>query len=174
MSRFALQWTVSARTILIGFVTSADISFFQTVEQKFCEEVPVVWREDKDHVTDCCFWMMNLKGISRKNKLHVQYSFDPNVADTTDTAEFDASKPEEGNRPRPLTQVTSTIWHGTWTFPRSLLSYWVHSRLREKRLLAPGPTFCWYRNRETKLWKLFTLAEASSPVYCNNVADLIK
>lgn len=35
--------------------------------------VPVVWREGKDHVTYCYFYTTNLKGITRKNKHHVQY-----------------------------------------------------------------------------------------------------
>ena len=40
--------------------------------------IPMVWREGKDHITYCYFCMVNLKGINRKNKYHVQY---PNVPD---------------------------------------------------------------------------------------------
>ena len=35
--------------------------------------IPIVWREGKDHMTDWYFYMINLKGINRKNKHHIQY-----------------------------------------------------------------------------------------------------
>ena len=41
--------------------------------------IPMVWREGKDHITDCHFCTMNLKGINRKNKHHVQYPDIPSV-----------------------------------------------------------------------------------------------
>ena len=31
----------------------------------------MVWREGKDRITDCYFYMINPKGIHCKNKLHV-------------------------------------------------------------------------------------------------------
>ena len=33
----------------------------------------MVWREGRDHVTDCYFCMTNLDGINRNNKQHVKY-----------------------------------------------------------------------------------------------------
>ncbi|KAF2350265.1 hypothetical protein FHG87_018979 [Trinorchestia longiramus] len=47
-------------------------------------------------------------------------------------------------------------------------------RLREKRLLAPGTTFYWYQVRKREFRKFFMFDEASSLVYCSNIADLIE
>ena len=35
--------------------------------------ISMAWRERQDHITDCYFCMINLKGINRNNKLHVKY-----------------------------------------------------------------------------------------------------
>ena len=40
--------------------------------------------------------------------------------------------------------------------------------------MAPVTKFCWYRKREREFRYLFTFNEASSLVYCNNIADLIE
>ena len=41
--------------------------------------IPMAWWEGKDHIMDSYFCMINLKGINRKNKHHVQYTEVPYV-----------------------------------------------------------------------------------------------
>ena len=87
--------------------------------------IPMVWREGKDHIMDCYFCMINLKGIYCKKKHHVQYlnvllaikpiphdpylsvpephdnmeySSDSEHSDMTVVAGDDAYKPEEDNQ----------------------------------------------------------------------------
>ena len=38
--------------------------------------VPMVWKEPKNHVDDCYFCLVNVKGFNKKNKQHLQY---PNI-----------------------------------------------------------------------------------------------
>ena len=41
--------------------------------------VPMVWREPKDHLNDCYFCMVNLKGIGKKNRQRISYPSIPSA-----------------------------------------------------------------------------------------------
>ena len=162
--------------------------------------VPMVWREGKDHVTDCYFCMINLQGINRKNKHCVQYPdipsalrpvpHDPSLlAPKTDVAiksssgsesdnTYDRTEgveywSEENDRPVPLTQAALSDLTRDLNLSKES-SQLLGSRLREKNLLAPETTFYWYQEREREFRQFFTTQRDLSLVYCNNIADLMK
>ncbi len=163
---------------------------------------PMMWREGKDHTTDCYFCLTNLKGFNRKNKHHVKYPDVPSVTkplphssnlpvpepnvtiDTEPTsdsqssaaAERDSYMPEEEeevHQPKPLNQAQLNDLTRDLNLSKESAQL-LGSRLRENDLLAPGTTFSWYRNREREFRPFFTVDEAKSLVYCNNIAGLIE
>jgi hypothetical protein len=52
--------------------------------------VPMIWREQKDHLTDCYFCMTNVSGYSSKNKKSIEY---PNLASALRPVPHDDSLP---------------------------------------------------------------------------------
>ena len=52
------------------------ISWSQGKNAKLKVGVPIVLREPKNHVDDCYFCLVNVKGFNKKNKQHLQY---PNI-----------------------------------------------------------------------------------------------
>ncbi|XP_064117706.1 uncharacterized protein LOC135223132 [Macrobrachium nipponense] len=135
--------------------------------------VPMVWREGKDHVTDSYFCMTNLKGINRKNKHNVQYPDVPSAikpvphgpdllvpelnvtmefSSDSESTECGAYRPEEDNQLVPLTQAELSDLTRDLNLSKESAQL-LGSRLREKRLLAPGATFYWYRDREREFRK---------------------
>ena len=50
------------------------------LKEKVCHyAIPMVWREGKDYITDCYFYMINLKEMNQKNNHHVQYPDAPSA-----------------------------------------------------------------------------------------------
>jgi hypothetical protein len=58
--------------------------------------VPMVWREQKDHLTDCYFCLTKISGISLKSKHSIQYPSLPSAVRTVlHSQDLPVSKPPE-------------------------------------------------------------------------------
>ena len=161
--------------------------------------IPMVWREGKDHIIDCYFCIINLKGINCKNKHHVQYPdvpaairptphgqdlpvpesdgnmeyrSDSKHSDMTVTGD-DAHKPEEDDQPVPLAQAELKDLTPDLNLSQEFAQL-PGSCLKEKYLLAPRITFYWYWDCERELRQFFLFQDKSSLVDCNNIAGVIK
>ena len=103
----------------------------------------------------------------------MESSSDSESSDMTDTAECGAYRPEEDDQPVPLIQAElKDLTQGLNLSKES--AQLLGSDLQEKRLLVPGTTFHWYREREREFRYLFTIDKAFSLAYCNNIAGLIE
>ena len=136
--------------------------------------IPMLWKERKDHITDCYFCMINLKGINRKNKSHFQYPDVPSAirpvphgsdlpvpeldgnmqycsdfkhSDMTVVARDNVYKSEKDDHPLPLSQAELNDLTRELKLSKESFQL-LGSRLKNKYLLAPGTKFYWYRDRE--------------------------
>lgn len=160
--------------------------------------IPMVWREGKDHSTDCYFCMTNLEGVNKKKRRHVIYPDIPSAikplphgpdvpvpkppdnvtspstsSEETDDSDASTATIQEEKRPKLLAQAELndlTRDLGLSKESAQLLG----SRLRENNLLTAGTTFFWYRDREREFRQYFTMNEDVSLVYCNNIKKLIE
>ena len=145
----------------------------------------MVWREEKDHITDYYFCMINLKGINHKNKQHVQYStflfairpipHDPDlpVPEPNSNIEYspssehrgmtivagdDAYNPEEDDQPVTLTQAELNDLTRNLNLSKES-AHLLGLHLKAKHLLASETTFYWYRDREREWRQFFTFQD---------------
>ena len=143
--------------------------------------IPMVWREGKDHITDCYFCMINLRGINRKNKHHVQYPDVPSAirpipycpdlpvptpvgnmelsskseySDMTVVAGNEVYQPKNDDQPVPLTQAELNNLTRDLNLSKESAQL-LGSRLIEKHLLVLGTMFYWHRDRERESGQFF-------------------
>lgn len=173
--------------------------WLQGKRQSLAFGIPMVWREPKDHASDCYFCLCNIKGYSKKNKRDIEYPnlpsairpmphgpdvpvpVPPSSLDTR-SSESDYGKEEsdaqlsssEGEfaskQPQLITQAELNNLVRELDLPK-IKAELLGSRLKQKNLLAPGTSFAFYRHREQEFMLFF--AKRESLVYCSDVESLI-
>ena len=162
--------------------------------------VPMVWREQGNHLDDCYLCMTNVAGISSKSKDNIKYPHLPSaiqsiphsadlppplftslpelvdepVSSTSEesSSEDDCCKPLADNKPPVL--ITQTFLNDVvrdLNLPKESAKL-LGSRLQQNNLLAPNTTYSCYRPREKDLVQYFSMEETF--VYCHNVAGLLQ
>ena len=163
--------------------------------------IPMVWREPKDHCTDCYFCAVKTMGMNRKNKKLLEY---PNLASAIRPILHSPEPPIPGFESLPELDLLSDSendasstdsnsldnddFHPT-VLPRLLFSHGelnelardlnlskesselVASKLKEKNMLEPGTQITFYRKRHYEFLPYFT---RENVVYCNNAGGLLE
>ena len=147
--------------------------------------IPMVWREQTNHLEDCYFCLVNVKGFNKKNKQYLQYPSIPSAIrpaahsedipvpkfsgflenDDTDLSLHCYSDEEDSTD---IFQPCDEDCDKPILFTQSALNDLVRdlylskesaellaSRLQEKLLLELGTSVSFYRNREVELRKYF-------------------
>ena len=163
--------------------------------------IPMVWREQQNHLDDCYFCAVNISGFSSKTKSVIIYPNLPSAIrpvphsdevpvpefttldspeDDADQGPSDKNAEEDSDFSDPLVDLTTPK-----LFSQAELNDLVRdldlpkksaellsSRLNDKNLLAPGTLVSFYRNREKDLLQFFEMEDDF--VFCNNIRGLLE
>ena len=163
--------------------------------------VPMVWREPSNHLDDCYFCLVNVKGFNKKNKQYLQYPSIPSAirpvahseeipvpiftelpeiddtdlcspasSDEEDTTDIFQPCDEDCDKPILFTQSALNDLVRDLYLPKESAEL-LASRLQENRMLKPGTSVSFYRNREAELRKYF--CSDGQLVYCIDVEGLL-
>jgi hypothetical protein len=162
--------------------------------------VPMIWREQKDHSSDCYFCMTNVAGFSKKNKSKIIYpdcesalkpvphdaentvpvppaycasesDSSSDVGDEDDVAADACYEPEsEQGKPHLLSQSDLDDLVRDLSLPKEK-SELLASRLQEWNLLQKGTTTSHFRDRHAKLASYYKLE--NEVCFCSDVSGLM-
>ena len=156
--------------------------------------VPMVWREQKDHVTDCYFCLTDTQGFRHKTRKKILYPSLPSairpvahsdqlpvpkppVTLSETSAESSQSSCNSEFEDEPSTNCSHLITQQELNdlvqdlnLPKSK-SELLGSRLQQWNLLAPGTKVTVYRRRSELFSNLFS--EDGELFYCNDIFELI-
>lgn len=161
--------------------------------------IPMIWREPKDHSSDCYFCIVKTSGYNKKNKCKIEYPNIPSaIRPVSHSAEipvpvfkevpsFEIQEYECGEDRSDINDEDFEIennsvrkgfdQHELNDLARDLglskkASELLASRLNEKNLLEKGAKVSYFRSRESAFLKYFQCEGGF--VYCHNVHGLMK
>lgn len=173
--------------------------WFKGKKNSFRFGIPMIWREQKNHTTDCYFCSVDVKGFNTKNKKKISYpNLDSAIRPVSHGSEIPVPQPpsnlddilsesEDSDALASQDESSSdfSVDEGPQLFSQSELNDLVRdlglskdaaellgSRLKNKNLLSSGTSFSWYRHREKEFTQFFS--KEGNLVYCNDVHGLMK
>lgn len=156
--------------------------------------IPMVWREPRDHASDCYFCAINTTGINRKNRHSLQYPDLPSArrpvahceeipvpaftelpdsddeATSADEGGYAEEEYKEQDGPQPFSQCELNDLVRDLSLSKTS-SELLASRLKEKNLLGEDARITFFRRRHEDYMGYFCQEE--DLVYCRDVAGLL-